>query len=125
MKLLILTLHLICLSGCAGYNEWRMEKDLKKMRADALKKIDVAACEKSGGKIEGVGMFGIPSCVVYYADGGKPCKSESECEGMCFSPDVLEEKTSVTGICERSEQDRFGCYSAVENGVVLYSICAD
>lgn len=100
-------------------------KRSEKMRADALKKIDIAACEKSSGKIEGVGMFGIPSCVAYYADGGKPCKSESECEGMCFTPDVLEGKTSVTGICERSEHDRFGCYSAVENGVVLYSICAD
>lgn len=121
MKILILIVHVLFLSGCAGYDEWRMEKDLRKMRAEALKKIDVEECEKSGGKIEGVGIFGIPSCVVYYPDGGKPCKSESECEGMCFSPD----NTSATAICERSEHDRFGCYSAIENGEVLYSICAD
>ncbi|EIK43903.1 hypothetical protein O59_002984 [Cellvibrio sp. BR] len=40
---------------------------------------------------------------------------------MCFSP----ENTAATAICERSEHDRFGCYSAVENGEMHYSICAD
>ncbi len=121
MKLLLLVLHLMLFSGCAAYDEWRTDKDVKKMRAEALKKIDVDACKRSGGKIEGVGIFGIPSCVVYYQDGGKPCRSDSDCEGMCFSP----ENTAATAICERSEHDRFGCYSAVENGELHYSICAD
>lgn len=102
-----------------------MEKDLEKMRAEALAKIDVAACEKSGGKVEGLGMFGMPACVTYFKDGGKPCKSSTDCEGNCFSPEVKETGSLVTGICERSTRDRFGCNSAIENGRVTYSICVD
>ncbi|HEY8942115.1 MAG TPA: hypothetical protein VIM59_18105 [Cellvibrio sp.] len=102
-----------------------MERSLEKMRTEARKKIDVDACLVSGGKVEGIGMFGIPSCVAYYKDGGKTCADNSECEGDCFTPDTVEIGTPVQGVCQSSEHDSFGCVSTIENGVVSGAICQD
>ena len=37
MKLLLLVLHLMLFSGGAAYDEWRTDKVVKKMRAEAQK----------------------------------------------------------------------------------------
>ena len=50
MRLLILILHAVLLSGCAGYSDWRMQKSVEKMRAEALKEIDVDACKNLAEK---------------------------------------------------------------------------
>jgi hypothetical protein len=70
-------------------------------------------------------MFGIPACVTYYSDGGKACGDDSQCEGHCFLPDVLEQGQRATGICERSEHDSFGCFSRIERGLVAVTMCQD
>lgn len=54
------------------------------MRAEALKEIDVSACQKSAGKIEGVGIFGTPSCVIYYPNGGSHVNQIANAK-VCFS----------------------------------------
>jgi hypothetical protein len=115
------TLVLI-LSGCAS---WRLNSEVEEARAEALRKIDVKACEKQGGKVEGIGIFGIPACVQYYSDGGKICRDKSECQGYCFIPEQLERGKSAVGKCEASEHDSFGCFSRIEDGKVATSMCQD
>lgn len=118
-------LILFQLSGCSSWHDWHMKRSLEKMRSEARKKIDVDACLALGGKVEGIGMFGIPSCVVYYTDGGKTCADNSECEGDCFTPNIFEIGTPMQGVCQSSEHDAFGCVSTIENSVVREAICQD
>lgn len=95
------------------------------MRSDALKDIDIEACEASGGKVEGIGMFGMPACVIYYTDGGCRCTDNSQCQGECFVPNTFEIGTPLNGNCQSSEQDSFGCISTIEDGVVNDAFCLD
>jgi hypothetical protein len=102
-----------------------MDASVRESRAEALASIDVRECESSGGKVEGIGIFGIPACVQYYSDGGKICKDSSECEGYCYVPETLEKGMEAAGVCESSEHDSFGCFSRNEKGMVNNVICQD
>jgi hypothetical protein len=113
------------LTGCAWYEGQKFRSELREARADALKNLDRAACESAGGKVEGIGILGIPACVQYYADGGTSCRDKSECQGLCFSPKVLERGTETAGTCQSSEHDSFGCISRIEEGKVADSMCQD
>ncbi|WP_444902005.1 hypothetical protein ACJJIG_02525 [Microbulbifer sp. SSSA007] len=113
------------LSACNAWNDWRMERSIEKMSSEARAKIDSEACVSSGGKVEGIGIFGIPSCVAYYIDGGKSCTDNSQCQGLCFTPNTHEIGTAILGLCQSSEHDSFGCISTVENGVVSEAFCQD
>lgn len=95
------------------------------MRSEAREDIDVAACLASGGKVEGIGMFGIPSCVAYYEDAGKACIDNSQCQGKCFVPNTYEIGTPMNGVCQESGHDSFGCISTIENGAVADAFCQD
>lgn len=95
------------------------------MRDDARKEIDIEACLASGGKVEGVGIFGVSSCVAYYADGGKRCTDNSQCHGLCFIPTILKIGTLTQGVCQSSERDSFDCISTIKDGVVNDAFCQD
>ncbi|MEN0038382.1 MAG: hypothetical protein AAGC78_14995 [Cellvibrio sp.] len=125
MKPLFFIVFLTIVSGCAANNKAPLEVALEKERAVALAKIDSDACKKIGGKVEPIGLYELPKCVIYYPDGGTSCISDADCLGMCVTREMLDAKTPARGICERSEHDHFGCYSAIEDGKVLFSICAD
>ncbi len=125
LRCLFCLVLVVAFSGCSWYSEWRIQSDLKMMRSEALKKIDRPACEQAGGKVEGIGMFGTPACVTYYSDGGVVCRSDTDSQGMCFNPEVLDVGDSAAGICERSEHDRFGCFSIIEEGKVESTMCQD
>jgi hypothetical protein len=109
---------LLSLTSCAHIG-------LRKMRADSKKRINREQCEREGGKVEGIGMFGLPACVHYYTDGGRPCRDGSDCQGYCFLREVLAVGTPAEGICESSEHDSFGCFSRIDNGMVAYALCQD
>ena len=74
-------------------------------------------------------MFGIPACVVPYADAGEACTDSSECEGRCLvdltntdaNPAV---GSSATGICE-ADTDPCGCWYEVLDGTTQQGLCAD
>jgi hypothetical protein len=123
--MLLTFLLLPLLTGCTWYEGQKLRSELREARADALKNVDRAACESAGGKVEGIGIFGIPACVQYYSDGGKSCHDKSECQGLCFSPEVLERGTESAGNCQLSEHDSFGCISRIEDGKVADSMCQD
>jgi hypothetical protein len=123
--MLLTFLLLPLLTGCTWYEGQKFRSELREARADALKNIDRATCASVGGKVEGIGIFGIPACVQYYSDGGKSCRDQSECQGLCFSPEILERGTESAGTCQSSEHDSFGCISRIEDGKVADSMCQD
>lgn len=125
LERVVVVLAIVGLTACSTYSDWRMQSELSEMRRQALARIDIEKCSSEGGKIEGVGMFGTPSCVHYYADGGKSCLSGSDCEGYCFNQEVMDAGVVARGMCERSEHDSFGCFSRVESGKVASSMCMD
>jgi hypothetical protein len=102
-----------------------MQSDVERSRSVALKNIDANKCHSEGGKVEDIGIFGLPACVHYYSDGGNACEDNSDCEGDCFTPEVLEMENEASGMCERSEHDSFGCFSRIEAGRVVTSMCQD
>ena len=113
------------LTGCTWYEGQKFRSEQREARAEALKNIDRTACERTGGKVEGIGIFGIPACVRYYSDGGKSCRDKSECQGLCFSAKILERGTETAGACQSSEHESFGCISRIEDGKVADSMCQD
>jgi hypothetical protein len=123
--MLLTSLLVPFLTGCTWYEAQKFRSELREAREDALRDIDRAACENAGGKVEGIGIFGIPACVQYYSDGGKPCRDKSECQGLCFRPEVLERGKESDGTCQSSEHDSFGCISRIEDGKVTDSMCQD
>ncbi len=83
------------------------------------------ACAARGGQIEMVGRRGLPTCVVPYADAGKACTDNAQCQGGCIVEGNLEPNDApVTGQCKRSNV-QFGCYAKVVNGKAVGAICVD
>jgi hypothetical protein len=111
---------LLSLMGCASR--------LDRARAEALKKIDVAQCQKDGGEIRGVCMFGFPACVKRFSDAGKACTDSSQCEGMCWVQENTlnrEPGPTTSGVCQDTT-DTCGCWEEVKDGQLSGNgICAD
>jgi hypothetical protein len=102
-----------------------MDKEVEAMRKKALKKLNVYECLMKGEVVAAVGMFGTPSCIEIYSDGGKICSDSSECQGACTSEDVIKEGAKSAGHCRGSESDGFGCFNVITNGVAEQPICQD
>src|SRR5688572_30739460 len=84
---------------------------LQESRAKALAEIDQDACRRNGGHIGGVGMFGMPTCLIPNADGGKACTDSSQCLGkLCLQTDDSPLWTpDSTGKCILDESQTYGC----------------
>lgn len=87
---------------------------------------DAASCAKAGGVLKPVGRLQTFQCVISYADAGKSCTSGDQCQGDCrAAPDkVVDAGQAIAGVCQATS-DRFGCYTKVENGRALSTICVD
>jgi hypothetical protein len=116
---------LLLISGCSTIDAARFHHQLEQARKDARARIDLAECSAKDGKVEGIGIFGIPSCVIYYPDGGKVCSKKSDCESACLNPNELPVGSPATGTCARSDHDFFGCVSHIDNGTVESYFCQD
>ena len=82
-------------------------------------------CAARGCQIETGGRRGLPTCVVPYADAGKACTDNAQCQGGCIVEGNLEPNDApVTGQCKRSNV-QFGCYAKVVNGKATGAICVD
>lgn len=115
----------LLVASCSAWNDWRMEKEVQNARANARDKIDVAKCESEGGKVEGVGIFGLPACVHSYADADKSCSDDADCEGMCMTDADTPLGSIIRGRCQRDDHDAFGCYRLVVAGVAQERRCQD
>lgn len=70
---------------------------------------DKTACEATKGQVwKPQGKAQIPACISTYSDGGKPCKSSSDCQGKCIVTSPERPATCA------SSSSRFGCGSSVE-----------
>ena len=110
----------IPISGCAP--------DLS-LRHKAVSAAERADCMAKGGRIEGVGMFGTPSCVIPYADAGKVCSNDRDCQGRCLfdldgSGPTPKVGDPLGGACEATNST-FGCFTEVDEGKAKVSICVD
>lgn len=112
-------------ASCSWYESAKFHRQLENSRKVALLKIDKDKCSQENGKIEGVGMFGTPSCVHYYSDAGKYCIDKNDCQGYCMGGEYLNIGEASTGTCQKSEQDQFGCFTIINNGKVSNAMCQD
>ena len=88
---------------------------------------DLANCAARGGVVDTVGRMQRQVCRVPYADAGKTCSNKSDCRGRCIYND--EEgggppAEPVTGQCQQFAT-QFGCYSEIDGGKVVSTICVD
>ena len=125
VRALLTILIASALAGCQSLHDWQMERSVERSRAKALASIDLEACTASGGRIEGVGMFGTPACVVPYADAGAPCSDGADCRGLCKASEAAVIGEASTGTCQLTSHDHFGCFNRVEGGVAVSGPCID
>ena len=125
LKIIAAVVLVAGLAGCETLRDHQMERSLARSRAASLAKIDPADCHNKGGTIRQVGMFGSPSCVTPLADGGKACRSNTDCSGFCFAPEGAPIGQVASGTCQLDTAAMFGCHDHVENGVVVGGLCVD
>ncbi len=88
--------------------------------------IAAADCTARGGTMQEVGRMRTLQCVIKYSDANKPCRTGSDCLGDCRtagSVAVLAGR-ETTGVCQ-ADSNRFGCYTTVEDGKAVATICVD
>jgi hypothetical protein len=102
------------------------EKTVEDLRAESLAAIDKEACAAKGGEIRQEGLLGAWRCVVPYADAGKTCRDDADCEGKCLLSPDSEAATGAeaTGVCQANDSP-FGCYAEIVDGKVAAAICVD
>ncbi len=90
---------------------------------------DAAGCAAAGGRWRETSMLNSKMlCDLRTSDGGKPCRSSSECESRCVRPGHAPSfavGTPVAGVCDDYYQSIGRCRDRVENGVVVLTMCAD
>jgi hypothetical protein len=123
----LVAVALACLvAGCSSWRHWQMERTAEAQRAAALARVDKQECISQGGRIDYVGMLGVPACVKSYADADQPCTDTTQCHGLCLAADKDPVgSTPATGHCEKNDHDHFGCYNTVQQGVVVAGLCVD
>ena len=86
------------------------------------------SCARRGGQLRPVGRMQTLQCVVRYSDAGKRCTDGDQCQGDCRLADMTSaappDGSPASGVCQ-ANNDRFGCYTQVENGRAELTICVD
>lgn len=89
---------------------------------------DEQACRAEGGTWRPVCLMGTLACVIKYKDAGKTCRDGDECQGrQCRyegkeAPDM--NGREATGKC-LAYSDPCGCFTLVEDGKIMGTLCAD
>lgn len=85
---------------------------------------DAAACEAAGGFLDRRGMIQQLICVHPYADAGKSCTDNQQCDGKCIAPVDAGPDGEIVGQCQ-ADDALFGCYAEVVDGKAVRAICVD
>jgi hypothetical protein len=85
-------------------------------------------CRAVGGEWARFGVHahlcGLYSCAARTTDGGKPCKSHSDCQYLCVSGKPAAIGAEVVGQCAAIVSS-FGCTTHVGDGKVAGTICVE
>lgn len=94
----------------------------------AVDSPDLTNCAARGGVVDTVGRLQRTVCRVPYADAGKTCSDKSDCAARCIldreAGDAEAASGPVQGKCQQ-HQTQFGCFSEVDGGKVISTICVD
>lgn len=82
------------------------------------------ACLRSGGIIERAGILGAERCTKPFDDAGQTCSDSSECSGMCRAERLTEFGRPTEGVCQPNDNP-FGCFTEVKNGLAEPTLCVD
>jgi putative hemolysin len=94
-------------------------------RGFTLSASDAAACQAGGGQVAVRGRLQAELCVQPFADAGKACTDNSQCEGACVSESMeAAAGETVTGQCQADNRP-FGCFAELEQGRPVRGICID
>ncbi|MBB3990144.1 hypothetical protein [Croceicoccus naphthovorans] len=83
-----------------------------------------AACEAAGGFLDRRGRAQTLMCVHPYADAGKACTDNQQCDGKCVAAVDDGPDGEVVGTCQ-ADDALFGCYAEVVDGKLVRAICVD
>ncbi|MGE3475063.1 MAG: SUMF1/EgtB/PvdO family nonheme iron enzyme [Rhodospirillaceae bacterium] len=87
----------------------------------------VTTCLAEGGHMQLAGFARNVLCIKPYADAGKTCSDESECEGGCMFERGMKMPPAgqpAMGVCKRDNYS-FGCRTYVKGGKVIPGPCVD
>jgi hypothetical protein len=73
------------------------------------------ACEKKDGRWSKVGKGSLKACVFQTRDGGKSCKKESDCDGVCLAR---------SGTCSPLKP-LYGCNEILQDNGARVTLCID
>jgi hypothetical protein len=89
---------------------------------------DEQSCRAEGGTWRPVCMMGTLACVIKYKDAGKTCRDGDECQGRQCRYEGKEtpnmDGREATGKC-LAYSDPCGCFTLVEDGKIMGTLCAD
>ena len=89
---------------------------------------DEQSCRAAGGNWRPVCMMGTLACVVRFNDAGKTCRDGNECQGRQCRYEGKEAGAvtgrEATGKC-LEQSDPCGCFTLVEDGKIMGTLCAD
>lgn len=87
--------------------------------------VDAQDCARQQGSVRQVGLLGLWTCVVPFADAGQACQSRADCTGACFAPQGAGVGERATGACQADSAAMFGCHALVIDGRVVQGLCID
>jgi hypothetical protein len=91
----------------------------------AINSGDPVACGAAGGTIRPVCRLQRPMCVIPYADAGKACTDDSQCQGGClYEGAAVAANGTTTGLC-RKDNDPCGCIEHLKDGKRVSGVCVD
>ena len=96
--------------------------EVVKVREEAP--ITAEACAKLGGALERAGMLGREMCIRPYADAGRTCRDDADCEGACWGEPGFFPNEAVTGSCQPTNSP-CGCHAVITGGRAGPRICVD
>ena len=86
--------------------------------------VDAEACRARGGDIRPICMLQRPACVIRYADAGRECRGDADCEGRCYAKGGAASGEPAVGRCQATSNP-CGCNTLVEDGRAGPSLCVD
>lgn len=125
MRLILAASAALLLGACSQVGAGQADSSPAPAPGSRLSASDAAACRAGGGEVAVRGRLQAQLCVQPFADAGRSCTDNSQCEGTCVT-DSMEapEGERVTGQCQADNRP-FGCFAQVEQGRPVRGICID